>query len=84
MDPSHHNTDRTKPGHAVGVCPRPLAEAGATMMNRPAYYELPISGSLTTKTGEVIEYRAESKRLEDGAYIIEGAWARDKDNIMFP
>ncbi len=54
------------------------------MMNRPAYYELPISGSLTTKTGEVIEYRAESKRLEDGAYIIEGAWARDKDNIMFP
>jgi len=54
------------------------------MMNRPAYYELPISGSLAIKTGEVIEYRAESTRLEDGVHIIEGAWTRDKGNIMYP
>lgn len=51
---------------------------------KPPYHDLPISGRLTVNTGEVIEFRAKSSKLEDGVHILEEAWIRDGGDFVGP
>ena len=48
------------------------------------YAELPIAGTISVKSGEVLEYRAGRSDVIDGVYIVHDAYFRDGGEITGP